>query len=226
MLSINDWPRGERPRERLLARGAATLTDAELLALVLGASSRGSGGVVETARALLARLGGLDALTRSRPGELMATCGIGAARACALLAVVELARRFDGSAALRGTPITAAGDVYRCVRARLAILDHELFLTLSLDAKHRVLAISQVAQGGATSVEVHPREVFMPGVREAAAAVIVAHNHPSGDPEPSGEDRRLTSRLRKASELLGIPLIDHVIVGAGGYISLAERGLL
>lgn len=226
MASVSEWPAPERPRERLLARGPAELTDAELLALVVGASCRGSGGAVETCRHLLARFEGLPGLGRSQPGELMQTRGIGTARACALTASLELARRLEGAASLRGDPIGCAEDVVRRLRPRLAGVHQETFWVLALDAKHRLLATRQVAQGSVTSVEVHPREVFQGPVRESAAAVIVAHNHPSGDPEPSREDERLTLRLLQAGEILGIPLLDHVIVAGRSFVSLAARGLL
>lgn len=220
------WPPSERPRERLLSQGAGVMSDAELLALVLGTTGRGAGGVLHTSRELISKFNGLEGLSRSRPGELMTMPGIGAARACAVAAVVELARRMDGCQVRRGEPIRSAADVHLRVRPRLALQTREVFLVLCLDARHRVLALEQVAQGSATGVEVHPREVFSPLVREGAAAAIVAHNHPSGDPEPSDDDRALTRRLARSGELLGIPLLDHLVLGAGAYVSLAERGLL
>ena len=220
------WQPSERPRERLLGQGPAVMTDAELLALVLGTSCRGAGGVLQTSRDLMARFHGLDGLGRCQPGELMGVPGIGEARACAVTAVMELARRVEGMSLRRGDPIQCADDAYRRVKPRLSLLSHEVFTALALDAKHRVLGLRQVAQGSATSVEVHPREVFGPLIREGAAAAIVAHNHPSGDPEPSSEDRVLTRRLGQAGELLGIPVLDHLVVGAGRYVSMAERGLL
>ncbi len=152
--------------------------------------------------------------------------GIGEARACAVTAVMELARRVQGRHLRRGDPIRCAEDAYRRVKASLSLLTQEVFVVLALDAKHRALGLRQVDQGSATSVEVHPREVFAPLVREGAAAAIVAHNHPSGDPEPSAEDRALTRRLVGAGVLLGIPVLDHLVVGGGGWVSLAERGEL
>jgi DNA repair protein RadC len=226
MTPMRRWPASERPRERMLACGPEGMTDAELLALVVGTSSRGSGGVLQTCRELLVRFGGLAGLARCPPTELTQVPGIGRARACAVAAAVELARRLEGSELEPGAPIRCAADVYRRLRPRLARRGHEVFLVLALDAKHRVAAVRQVAQGSATSVEVHPREVFAPLVREAAAAVIVAHNHPSGDPEPSAQDEQLTARLKRAGEVLGIPLLDHVIVGASRFVSLSERGLI
>jgi len=210
----------------MLSLGPEGMTEAELLALVLGSSSRGSGGVLETARLLLNHLDGLQGLANCGVGELMQVPGIGQARASALCAVVELSRRLGGSSVRRGTPIRCAEDAYLLVRSRLARRRQELFVALVLDARHRVLALRQVARGSATGVEVHPREVFGPAVREGAAALLVAHNHPSGDPEPSDEDAALTVRLGRAGELLGIPLLDHLVVGEGVYTSLAERGVI
>ncbi len=182
--------------------------------------------MLETARAVLESLGGLEGLAGSGPGELMRVPGIGRAKACALCAVAELARRLGGSSLRRGDPIRCAEDAYLRVRAHLVLLRQEVFVALALDARHRVLALRRVAQGSATCVEVHPREVFGPAVREGGAAVIVAHNHPSGDPEPSSEDTALTARLVRAGELLGIPLLDHLVVGASSFVSLAERGIM
>jgi len=222
---LKDWPPTEQPRQRLISFGPGGLTDAELIALVLGASPR-PGGVMEAARELLRRFGGLRGLVRSHPAALMDVAGVGEARACALAAVIELARRLEASMVARHAPLHSSVDVFRLVRPRLSLLDHEVFLVLPLDAKHRPLGVHQVAQGSATSVEVHPREVFGSAVREAAAAVVVAHNHPSGDPEPSLEDRQLTARLVQAGEIMSIPLVDHLVVGAGVYVSLADRGLI
>jgi len=210
----------------MLGQGPEVMTDAELLALVLGNSIRGSGGVLQTARDLLSRFGGLQGLGRSTPGELMGVKGIGAARACALAAVMELARRLEGRYLQRGDPIACAEDAYERIKSRLAMLNQEVFMVLALDVRNRVLLLRQVAQGSATSVEVHPREVFNPLVREGAAACILAHNHPSGDPQVSEQDQQLTRRLQQAGDLLGIPVLDHIVVGQGSYVSLAERGLI
>ncbi|MBK6847831.1 MAG: DNA repair protein RadC [Proteobacteria bacterium] len=224
MSAILQWPASERPRERLLAGGAAGLSDAELLALVVGATTRASGGVVETCRELLGRLGGIEALERCRVGELIQVRGIGQARACAPAGGGRAEPAPAGSWTRRGEPLTRSEAVYRCVGGRLLGLRHEVFVVLALDAKNRLLSLTQVAQGSVTGVEVHPREVFAPLLREQAAAGIVAHNHPSGDPEPSEADRQLTDRLAHGGRLLGIPLLDHLVVGDGSFVSFADRG--
>lgn len=224
VATLQHWPLSERPRERLMAGGADGLSDAELLALIVGATTRGAGGVIDTCRELLSRVGGIEALERCRIGELLHVPGIGPARACALVAVGELSRRLRARGPRRGEALSRSEAVYRCVSGRLAGLRHEVFVVLALDAKNRLLSTTQVAQGSVTGVEVHPREVFAPLLREQAAAGIVAHNHPSGDPEPSAADRQLTERLAHGGRLLGIPLLDHVVVGDGSFISFADRG--
>ncbi len=226
MAPIHKWPASERPRERLLGHGPEVMTDAELLSLILGSSCRGAQGVLETCRELLIQFGGLDGLSRCQPRELMKVPGIGQAKACAISAAMELSRRLESDFSLKGEPLASAEDVYRRLKPMMTRLRQEVFFIVALDAKHRVLAIRQVAMGGVNSVEVHPREVFGALVREAATAVIVAHNHPSGDPEPSVEDEQLTERLHQAAEIIGIPLLDHVILGAEAYVSFAGRGLL
>jgi len=223
--SIKHWPISEQPRERMLGLGPSGLTDGELLALVLGASSPGAGGVLQTARALLDRFGGLRGVARHQPSALMQVPGIGQARACAVGAILELARRIETDTPA-GQSVRSSRDAYRLVRPRLLLLEHEVFVVLALDTRHRALGVHQVAQGSATSVEVHPREVFAPVMQQAATALIVAHNHPSGDPEPSLDDRHLTRRLMQASEIMGIPILDHLVVGYGGFVSMADRGLI
>lgn len=224
MTLMQQWPEQERPRERLMGHGPDRLTDAELLALLLGTARSGSDGVMEVSRGVLGRVGGLGGLSRCTPAELMGLPGIGRARACTLSAAVELARRLDSRNASLGDPLLTSRDVYRRVKSRLALRTQEVFVALSLDARNRVLSLYTVARGSSVEVQVHPSEVFRPAIREGAAAVIVAHNHPSGDPEPSEQDRGLTRRLKQAAEVLGLALLDHLVVGAGTFVSFADRG--
>lgn len=224
LSTLRQWPPSERPRERLLAGGAAGLSDAELLALIVGGAARGSGGVVATCRDLLVRVGGLEGLGRCGVAELQQVRGLGPARACALVALGELSRRLRARLPRRGDALTRSEAVFHCVAPRLIGLRHEIFVVLALDAKNRLISLTQIAQGSVTGVEVHPREVFAPLLREQAVAGIVAHNHPSGDPEPSGADRQLTDRLAHGGRLLGIPLLDHLVVGDGCFVSFADRG--
>jgi DNA repair protein RadC len=212
----------DRPRERLLSRGAASLSDAELLAILLGSGRQGQN-VVEIAHDLLARAGDLRALAEFAEAELTAFPGVGPARAAVIQAAVEVGRRVTGSRPERGRFLGNAADVWTHYRARLGTASVEEFWMLALDVRHRVLFESCVARGSLTGVEVHPRDVFRVLIRSAAASVIFCHNHPSGDPTPSRQDLELTNRLRQVGELCGIAVLDHVIVATDGFVSLASR---
>ncbi len=205
----------ERPRERLVAHGAAALADCELLAILLGTGSRG-----ESATGLGARLAqayGIRGLSRCDPRELRKVPGIGTAKACQVVAAFELARR----AARERVParIRSAKDAIRYCAPLLAHLEQEHFLVLSLDAKRGVRGHDLITRGLADSASVHPREVFRAAIRSNASAIIVAHNHPSGDPTPSAEDRETTRALAQAGDVLGIPLLDHLVIAAHGCAS-------
>jgi len=213
----------ERPRERLFAHGAASLANAELLALLLRTGTCGRS-ATQLAHHLLAS--GLAALAQAAPGELAAIPGIGPAKAATLLAAFELGRRIAAKPLQRGERIGSPEDVHRHFHARLRDAPAEEFHIVLLDARHRVLRSVLTSQGTLTASLVHPREVFRPALREAAAALVLVHNHPSGDPTPSTEDREITRRLARAGALLGIPVLDHVIVADRGYASLREQGEL
>jgi DNA repair protein RadC len=216
------------PRARLEIHGVTSMTDAELLALVLGASKPGQPGsmgvatVVDLARGLLTTHGGLANLARASLHELRGNPGIGAARASAVQAALELGRRSVGERPAHGRRIASADDIWSHLRARLALLAVEEFWAVALDVRHRVLWESCLARGSLTAVEVHPRDVFRPLIRGGAAAAIFCHNHPSGDPSPSRQDLELTRRLRDVGELCGIQVLDHVVVGNEGFVSLAQ----
>ncbi|HVZ75352.1 MAG TPA: DNA repair protein RadC [Polyangia bacterium] len=223
MRLIAALPPDARPRERLATVGAEHLTDAELVALVLGSGTRGLG-VTDVAEALLKSCGGLAGLALAAESELRHAVGVGPVRAGVLRAALELGRRAATSRPARGQRLAGASDVWTYFRARLAPLRIEEFWAVALDVRHRVQAEMCLARGSLTGVEVHPRDVFRPLIRAAAAAVIFCHNHPSGDPAPSRQDVELTTRLREVGELCGIPVVDHVVVGFEGFASLAERG--
>jgi DNA repair protein RadC len=217
----------DRPpaRERLLSQGPSTLTTAELVALLLG--SGGSGRVSErVATDVLASAGSLRALASGTPAELANVPGLGASRAARLLAALELGRRTAAEPLVRGSAIRAAADVFRHYHPLLRDLRFEQFRIVLLDGKHRILREVLVSQGTLTSSPVHPREVFAAAIRHSAAAVILVHNHPSGDPAPSADDVEITRRLAQVGDLVGIRVLDHVIVGDGAYASLADRGLM
>ncbi|MGN6107321.1 MAG: RadC family protein [Kofleriaceae bacterium] len=210
----------ERPRERLWRRGTGALGDEELLALVLGTGVRGRP-VLSVAAALVQVTGGVVPLSRASPRELAQIHGIGTANATRVAAAFELGRRaleFEQHRELLARP----DDVFRCVAPRLAGLHQEVFIVLGVDVRNGLLDIVEVARGSVAGVEVHPREVFRPLVRMAAAGGVVVHNHPSGDPTPSIEDLELTRLLREAGRLLGIPIIDHIVVGDRSFRSIVE----
>ncbi len=189
----------------------------QLVAVVLG--TRGTG----LARALLDHCGDLGDLARASPRELTAVNGVGEARAARLSAAFQLGRCALVPPVVGAGELAGAADAFARLQPRFAGVRQELFIALALDVRNAVLAEIEVARGCLTGVEVHPREVFRPLIRMSAAAVVVAHNHPSGDPRPSPEDLALTDRLRKVGELVGIPVLDHVIVGGPEYVSMAER---
>lgn len=211
----------DRPQERLEGLGAQALSDAELVALLLRTGRRGADALGVAAR-LLASQGGLAGLARASVGELSAVTGIGPAKSAALCASLEIGRRLSAGRLEAGAPIRGPEDVFRHFHPSLRHLSQERFLVILLDGRHRVLRHEMVTQGTLTASLVHPREVFRPALREPAAAVILVHNHPSGDPTPSREDREITDRLVRAGELLGVPVLDHVVVAERGYRSLRE----
>ena len=211
----------DRPRERLRALGGERVGDQELLAVVLGTGRRGRSAMALAAE-VLAAAGGLAALARASPRELEQIAGIGEARALRVAAAFHLGRRALEVGRAAQPAILSAADVWWRLRGRVAGLPQELFFVIGVDCRHNVLEEIEVARGTLTGVDVHPREVFRPLVRMAAAAAIVAHNHPSGDPRPSVEDLELTRRLRAAGEVIGIPVLDHIVLGATSWTSIVE----
>ena len=200
-------------------------SDAEVLAVVLG-QGRPTGQHLDLARAVLASAGGMSGLAQANLAELLGVRGLGPARASVVSAAVELGRRSAGRRPERGQRLGKASEVFAHLRARLGSSGTEEFWVLGLDVRHRLIFETCIARGTLTGVEVHPREVFRPLIRAAAAAAILCHNHPSGDPTPSRQDFDLTARLKEVGALCGINVLDHVVVAADGYLSLAERGWL
>jgi DNA repair protein RadC len=216
----------DRPRERLRALGARALSAPELLALIIGAGTRGRSALA-LAHEVLSRADGSLRRLGDRPvASLAAQPGLGAARAVAIHAALELGRRLAGEASGDTTPLRAPRDVWRAFAPRLEDLPVEEFHVAILDAQHRLSRDVCVTRGILNSSLVHPREVFREAIAERAAAIILVHNHPSGDPSPSADDRAVTEQLVAAGRLLDIPVHDHVIVGRGRYLSFAEGGLL
>ncbi len=225
---IRSWPEEERPREKLAAFGPGALTPSELLAILIRTGDpRGSLTAVDLARELWGRCGGRwSELRQHTAAELAALPGMGPAKAAAVAAALEIGRRLDACPLEESAPFRTSRQVYEHYAARLADARKEQFFCLLLDARNRLLREDRVSEGTLTASLVHPREAFRSAVREAASAVIFAHNHPSGDPSPSRDDVDLTQRLGDAGRVLGIRVLDHVIVGRGQHYSFADEGAL
>jgi len=222
---IAQWPETERPRERLLTQGPQVLTNAQLLAILLRVGRHGSS-AVQVGMDILDRLGGVAGLAQCGIEELCAVPGVGEAKAAQLKAAIELGKRALAGPLIKGAKITSSRDLFTHYHPALRDLRHEIFKVVLLDAKHAIMRDATVSEGSLTLSIVHPREVFTLAVKESAAAVIFLHNHPSGDPTPSQEDRVLTARLVSAGEVLGIRVLDHLVVGDGRYVSFADQGWL
>lgn len=222
-MHIRDWPAAERPREKLFARGAGALSDAELVAIFLGSGLRGLDAVA-TARDLLIAHGPLRRLLERTPEELATLPGLGPARACALSAALELGHRHLSADLERGVALSDPQAAGRYFAQRLRGLPHEVFAAMFLDTRHRVIAFEELFRGTLDGAEVHPREVVRRALAHNAAAVIVGHNHPSGNPEPSAADRAVTARLKQALALVDLRLLDHFVLADGPPVSLAARG--
>ena len=225
---IKDWPQDERPREKLLNQGAAGLTDAELLALIVRSGDPATGqSAIDLGRKLIGHFGSnLRELGNADIAELTAIKGMGLAKAAGVKAAFALASRFQARKLERFDRFTSPQQVFDYFHHEFRDSRKEYFLALLLDGKNRIIRRVQVSEGSLNQSIVHPREVFSPAVKESAAALILVHNHPTGDPAPSGEDIAVTRRLRDAGELMGIKVLDHIIVGDGEYVSFVERGLL
>ncbi|MCS4503013.1 DNA repair protein RadC [Arhodomonas aquaeolei] len=224
-MAITDWPAAERPREKLLARGAGALSDAELLAIFLRTGRQGRT-AVDVAREMLAAFDGLRGLMEADQDRFAAHPGMGPAKFAQLQAVLEMARRHLHERLVRGDALTSPGDTRLFLTARLRHQSAEVFAALFLDNRHRVIAFEELFRGTIDAAQVHPREVVRRALAHNAAAVIVAHNHPSGVAEPSGADEQITRRLRDALALVDVRVLDHFVVGDGEVVSFAERGLL
>jgi len=222
-MSIQQWPASERPREKLLASGAHTLSDAELLAIFLRTGIAGRS-AVDLARDLISEYGGLRALFQADHARFCRTRGLGDAKFAQLQAVLELAHRHLGEALSRDDALQNPDDTRRYLRARLREYPYEVFACLFLDTRHRVIACEELFRGTVDGASVHPREVVRRALQHNAAALILAHNHPSGVAEPSQADRRITDRLRDALALVDIRVLDHIVVGDQESVSFAQRG--
>lgn len=223
---MHQLPQAMRPREKLLAMGPASLSNAELLAIVLRTGTRGCG-VLEMAETLLARFGGLAGLLGAGPEQMKSFRGLGGtAKRAELGAVLELARRAMGEQLQAREAMTQPGLVQSYVQMHLGQREHEVFGVLFLDAQHRLIEFVEMFRGTLTQTSVYPREIVQQALRCGASAVVLAHNHPSGQVQPSRADQLLTQSLRDALALVDVRVLDHVIVGPGQSLSMAERGWL
>ena len=215
----------ERPRERLLAQGPSSLSDAELVAIFLGTGARGRS-ALELARGLIARFGRLSRLLSAAPREFTVLAGVGPARSAQIAAVMELASRALAEEMKSRDSLVSPAAVRGYLRLRMQDLGHECFYCVFLDAQNRVIAAEELFRGTLTQTSVYPREVVKHALAHNAAAVILAHNHPSGVAEPSLQDQALTRTLAEALSLVDVKVLDHFIVAPGACLSFAERGLL
>lgn len=222
---IRDLPHGERPRERLQQYGPKSLSNTELIAILLRTGLKGEN-VLSLSSRLLVRFKGLSGLGRSTFAELCSERGVSEAKACQLLAALELGRRFVSLDPQERATIHSPQDVANLVAAEMAALEQEHLKVLLLNTKNEVTSIQEIYVGNVNSSVVRASEVFRPAVRDNVPSIIVVHNHPSGDPTPSREDVTITGLLVSAGQLLGIELLDHVVIGGGNrYVSLNEKGL-
>ncbi|HHX14019.1 MAG TPA: DNA repair protein RadC [Clostridiales bacterium] len=225
-VAIRDLPTIERPREKLFRYGAAALSNSELLAILIGSGTRRQSALTLANRVLTLGSGGLGDLADLSPEELIKLPGLGPAKACQVLAAVELGRRMAVTPRQDRPEIADPNDVAGLFMEKMRYLKKEHFTVLFLSTKNEIICAEEISVGNLNSSIVHPREVFRGAVKRGAAAVILVHNHPSGHPQPSQNDIDVTRRLVEAGDLMGIPVLDHLIIGDGVFISLKEQNLM
>jgi DNA repair protein RadC len=224
---IKEWPEDERPREKMQKSGADSLSDAELLALILRVGDHASHqSAIDLGRNMLQTFGDLRKLSSATFSEICGVKGAGPAKASSVLAALALGRRINTDKLENLERFTAPSQIFNHFHYRFRDRRREYFVVLLLDGKNRIILEEQISEGSLNQSIVHPREVYSRAVKESAAAVILVHNHPSGDPAPSREDREITRRLKEAGDVLGIRVLDHIIIGDGSYFSFVEQGLL
>ena len=225
-MNIKDLPMEERPMERIMASGTKSLSNAELIAVVIRTGYRNESAIGLAERILASVDNGLKGLMNTGPEELMSIPGVGRSKACALAALGELVRRIGTPKMLEKINVSCAREAAGIFMDELRFERKEHFKTLLLDVKGRVIYTDEVSVGDLSNTPVHPREVFKTAIKKSAASLIMVHNHPSGDPEPSKEDIALTERLVSVGKLMGIKVLDHIIIGDGQYYSFAGEGLI
>lgn len=224
-MTIRDWPSDERPREKFLRRGSYWLSDGELLAIIISKGIKNKN-ALDLAKELLVKFGGLKAIGERSIAELTEVKGLGWTKAVEILAALELGRRSLSRGETRKKIFKKPGALYEHYFPMLAHLKYELFKVVLVDGRNRLLKDSTISKGILDASLVHPREVFAAALAERANAIFLVHNHPSGDPKPSEDDLKITERLSRAGEIMGVKVLDHIIVAEEGYYSFAERRLL
>jgi DNA repair protein RadC len=224
-FTIKELPAEERPREKLLKYGEEILSNAELLALIISTGKRDRT-AVELSQDILNYFGGLRSLVSLSIEEITEIKGFGLAKATKLRAVIELSKRLYASRKEDKKVIKSPQDVAELLMPEMRFLKQEIFKIVLLDVKNQLIAIPQISKGGLSSSIVHPREVFKEAIRRSSAAIILAHNHPSGIPEPSNDDIKISKRLIDSGKIIGIDVLDHVIIGDDRYISMKEEGII
>lgn len=222
---VKDWPRDERPRERLIRHGADSLSDAQLLAIILRTGGGGKG-VLALAIEMLDKFGGLREIEAASLSDLSGMKGLGTAKIAQLRAAFTLGKRMMSESPEGNPCFSSSRMVHTYFAPRFKNLKKEVFLSLLLDTKNRLIREVTVSEGTLTNSLIHPREAFREAVRESAASVLFVHNHPSGDPEPSRDDMAVTERLKATGDIVGIRVLDHIIIGDGKYVSLREKGIM
>lgn len=220
-----ELPEDERPREKLIQGGAAVLSNTELLAVLLGTGTRNESAMGLAAKVLSAA-GGLEGLADLCPDDMSRLKGIGNAKACSLAAALELGRRMAAAGGRSSVRVGGPAEAAELFMESMRHLKKEHFRCALLNVKNEIICVENISVGCLNATHAHPRDVFEGAIRKGAASVIVAHNHPSGDPSPSDDDKKLTQRLAESGEILGIKLLDHIIVGNGIYFSMKEQGML
>ncbi|GBF34894.1 DNA repair protein RadC [Desulfocucumis palustris] len=223
--AIKDLPEGQRPREKLFRAGAELLTDGELLAILLRTGTA-EASALDLAAHIISRFGGIGSLVQAAPEELSAIKGVGPAKAAQIKAALELGRRLAAARMGDRPYIKSPEDAAFLVMEEMRHLDREHFGALLLNTKNQVVARETVSIGTLNSSSVHPRELFKNAIRRSAAAIILVHNHPSGDPTPSREDIEVTRRLHEAGEIVGIEILDHIVIGDNKFTSFKAKGML
>ena len=225
-MIIRELPTEERPREKLISLGCSVVSNAELLAILIGTGTKDRSALDLAASLLAAEEDGLGNLAGSTPEEICRISGMGIAKACRIIAAFELGRRLATRPLPGRVLITSPDSIADLFMEEMRYYRKEFFQVLLLNSKGEIISIEKSSVGDLSSTIVHPREIFSGAVRRSAAAVVFVHNHPSGNPEPSGEDQEVTLRLIEAGKILGIRVLDHIIIGDGIYVSFRQRNLM